>query len=129
MPQARKLRKQIVVFLLARSPRLCQTPAPMPVLTEDTFILMSLVEQNERLYGDCYRITSQTLEEHPLRGDHKKGIGNIAAGARGELSGTLKRLIRYCDDAEIQHHLAAASVDWRDVAREMIADVLYGGES
>ena len=96
----------------------------MPVLNEDTFALMCLIEQNEGLYADCYRIAAQTLERHPPAGRLERGIGNIAAAARSELAGTLERLISYCDAPDVQEHLGDALIDWRDVAREFIADVL-----
>ena len=97
---------------------------PMPVLNEDTFALMSLIEQSSALYDDCFRIAAQTLERLPPSGDRSKGIGVMAASARAELSGLLRNALSYCDDASIQEHIADASVDWRDVAREFIADVL-----
>lgn len=97
----------------------------MPVLNEDTFALMCHIEANAALYDDCYRVTLQALEEHPPRGDARKGIAVVAAAARNELSTTLRRVIDYCDDKAVQTHLAKASIDWRDVAREFIADVLY----
>jgi hypothetical protein len=100
----------------------------MPVLNEDTFALMCHIEANEALYDDCHRITLQAIERHPPRGDVKQGIGVVAAAARNELSTTLRRVIVYSDDSTVQSHLAAASIDWRDVAREFIADVLCGND-
>ncbi len=99
---------------------------PMPVVNEDTFILMSLVEQNEALYDDCFRVTLQTLENHPPRGNLKHGVGRVAARARNDLRETLFRMVTYSEDKAIQEHLTDAGVDWLDVAREFIADVLYG---
>lgn len=96
----------------------------MPVLNEDTFALMCLVEQNESLYDDCYRVTAQTLERCPPRSDIREGMGAIADSTRSKLATTLKRVIAFCDDRAIQEHLAEALIDWRDVAREFIADVL-----
>ena len=101
----------------------------MSVLNEDTLGLMCLVEKNEQLYDDCYRMTTHALENHPPHGSIQKGVGSIAASARAELSGTLPRVIRYSDDTEIQQHLADARIDWRDVAREFIADVLCTEDS
>ena len=98
----------------------------MPVLSEDTFELMCLIEENDALYNDCFRITAQTLEKHPPKGDSREGIGCIATTTRDELSQTLRSVLLYSDDAAIGSHLADARVDWRDVAREFIADVLYG---
>ncbi len=99
----------------------------MPVLNEDTFALMCLIEQNETLYDDCFRITTQTLERFPPSGDRSKGISLITASARTELSGVLRNVLQYCDEATVQEHLADAHIDWRDVAREFIADVLSSG--
>lgn len=100
------------------------TPTAMPVLNEDTFALLCQIEQSPALYDDCFRIATQTLERFPPSGDRSQGIGGIAASARAELSGLLRNVVRYCDDAAIQDHLTGAHVDWRDVAREFIADVL-----
>lgn len=100
----------------------------MPVLNKETFALMWLIEKNETLYDDCYRITSQTLERHPLRGNLQDGVSAVAASARTELSTTLRRVVVYCDAAALQEYLAEASIDWRDIAREFIADVLFGRE-
>lgn len=96
----------------------------MPVLNEDSFALMCLIEQNDTLYDDCFRIAAQTLERSPPSDDRLEGIGVIAASARAELSGLLRNLLQYCDDASVQELLIDASVDWRDIAREFIADVL-----
>lgn len=96
----------------------------MPVLNEDTVALMSLIKGNDTLVDDCFRITAQTLERLPASGDRSAGIGVIAASARAELSGLLRNVLSYCDDASIQELLANASVEWRGVAREFIADVL-----
>lgn len=96
----------------------------MPVLNEDSFALMCLIEQNDSLYDDCFRIAAQTLERFPPSGDRSEGIGIIAASARAELSSLLQNVLHYCDDASIQELLIDASVDWRDIAREFIADVL-----
>jgi hypothetical protein len=104
------------------------TVLAMPVLNEDTFALMCLIEQSDPLYDDCFRITSQTLKRFPPSGDRSQGIGIVAASARAELSSLLRNVLRYCDDASIQDLLADASVDWRDIAREFIADVLCDGE-
>jgi hypothetical protein len=97
----------------------------MPVLNEDTFTLVCLVEQNEAPYSDCYRIASQALERNPPRGKVELGIGRIAAAARAELAGILRNVLQYSDDRAVQQHLSQASIDWHDVAREFIADVLF----
>ena len=100
------------------------TLRPMPALTEDTAALMSLIKGNDTLVDDCYRITAQTLERFPPRGNESQGVGAVAASARSELSGLLQNVLQYCDDTAVQEHIADASVDWRDVARAFIADVL-----
>jgi hypothetical protein len=100
------------------------TLRPMPALTEDTAALMSLIKGNDTLVDDCFRITAQALERFPPTGNESKGVGGVAASARSELSGLLQNVLQYCDDTAVQEHLVGAHVDWRDVAREFIADVL-----
>lgn len=100
------------------------TSIVMPVLNEDSFALMCLIEQNDSLYDDCFRIAAQTLERLPPSCGQSEEIGIIAASARAELSGLLRNVLHYCDDASIEELLIDASVDWRDIAREFIADVL-----
>ena len=69
----------------------------MPVLNEDTFALMCLIEQSETLYDDCFRIATQTLERFHPRGDRSEGIGLITASARTELSGVLRNVLQGSD--------------------------------
>jgi len=96
----------------------------VPVLNEDTFYLMQLLESNEPLYAGCFRRTEEALQEFPPEQDRTQGIAAIAADARAALAERLKNVITTSEHPDIQGHLTIALIDWRDIAREFIADVL-----
>lgn len=101
----------------------------MPALEEDTAALMSLIKGNDTLVDDCYRITAQTLERFPLSRNRSQETDTATALARKELSALLQNVLQYCDDTAVQEHLVCAHVDWRDVARKFIADVLCSDDA
>ena len=96
----------------------------MPVLNEDTFALLCLLEERGDPYRQCLDLARQALDRHPPTGRLTNGVGAIAEEARAELAVTLREVIEAIDNAEIQDRLRKGCIYWRDLAREFIADLL-----
>lgn len=92
------------------------------MLNEDTFVLMSLIEDDQPLYQQCAEFARRDVNAVWLmRWRRRSRLANLVSAE--SLDG-IRDAVSTDDNAEVQEHLAAASVDWRDVAREFVADVL-----
>jgi hypothetical protein len=100
----------------------------VPVLNEDTFALMCLLEERADPYRQCLDLARQALDQFPPDGPLAKGVAEIAEEAREELATTLRAGIEAMDDAAVSEHVRTGLIDWRDVAREFIADILFTPE-
>lgn len=107
---------------LARWPRRCDDWA-VPVLNEDTFTLMSLIEADDELYKRGVQLARREMG-WSTRLLARWRTPRLASLVREDLVSQIRLVVADSHNDVIQSHLSRALVDWRDVAREFIADAL-----
>jgi hypothetical protein len=109
--------------LVAPAPELRQTLC-MPVLNEDTVRLVNAVDDVDDLYNECFRLAFESLQRNWRYQLGLWSTNRLSSLVRQDLVVAVCTSVLMSDDEDVVQALQDASIDWRDVAREFVADVL-----